>query len=39
MGTSKRGTEPSGSIKCGEFLLSAENRLAYQEANSAPWSK
>ena len=31
VGTCKCSYEPSGSIKCGEFFLLAENRLASQE--------
>jgi hypothetical protein len=30
-GSCKRGNEPSDSIKCREFLVLAENRLASQE--------
>ena len=30
-GTCECGNEPSGFIKCGEFLVLAENRLASQE--------
>ena len=32
------GNEPSGSVKCGEFLEIAANQLASKK-DSAPWSE
>jgi hypothetical protein len=37
-GTCKCGNEPSGSIKCGEFLDQPKTGLLLKK-ESAPWSK
>ena len=37
-GTCECGNEPSGSIKCGEFLDKLQTRLAFKK-DSAPLSK
>jgi hypothetical protein len=37
-GTCEYGKEPSGSIKCGEFLLAATTGQLLKK-DSAPWSK
>jgi hypothetical protein len=37
VGTCEYGDEPSGSLRCGEFLDSLRTRWLFRK-NSAPWS-